>query len=97
MDGTDPALYLNMTANAAIVTNVQTAALAVPLDAVQFDDAGEFVNRQRPDGTFERVNIISGETEDDLVYVTGDLQPGDLVEVITPVDTPTGPGGLFGG
>ncbi len=94
----DPALYLNMTANAAIVTNVQAAALAVPLDAVQFDDAGEFVNRRRPDGTLERVNIISGETEDDLVYVTGDLQPGDQVEVITPEATsPGGPGGLFGG
>jgi len=95
--GSDPALYLNMTANAAIVTNVQAAALAVPLDAVQFDDAGEFVNRQRADGTFERVDILSGETEDDLVYVTGDLQPGDQVQVNTPADTTTGPGGLFGG
>lgn len=93
----DPTLYLNMTANAAIVTNVQAAALAVPLDAVQFDDTGEFVNRQRADGTFERVNIISGGTEDDLVYVTGDLQPGDQVQVIVPVEAPSGPGGLFGG
>lgn len=97
LDRDDPALYLNMTANATIVTDVQNAALAVPLDAVQFDDAGEFVNRQRADGTFERVNIISGGTEDDLVYVTGDLQPGDQVQVIVPVEAPSGPGGLFGG
>ena len=39
----DPRLYLNMTANASIVTAVQEAALAVPLDAIQFDDGGEFV------------------------------------------------------
>ncbi len=98
VDGNDPALYLKMTANAAIVTNVQNAALAVPLDAVQFDDAGEFINRQRSDGSFERVDILSGATEDDLVYVTGDLRPGDLVEVLTPTTTaPGGPGGLFGG
>ena len=95
--GSDPALYLNMTANATIVTDVQAEALAVPLDAVQFDDTSEFVNRQRPDGSFERVNIVSGETDGDYVFVTGELQPGDQVEVIIPVDTTTGPGGLFGG
>ncbi|MCC7361248.1 MAG: HlyD family efflux transporter periplasmic adaptor subunit [Anaerolineales bacterium] len=95
--GSNPTLYLNMTANATIVTNVQAEALAVPLDAVQFDDAGEFVNRQRTDGAFERVDIVSGETEDDYVFVTGDLRAGDRVEVIAPVDTPAGPGGLFGG
>jgi HlyD family secretion protein len=95
--GSDPSLYLNMTANAVIVTHVQEAALAVPLDAVQFDDAGEYVNRQRPDGSFERVNIVSGETEDDIVFVTGDLQPGDQVQVITAEATPEGPGGFFGG
>jgi HlyD family secretion protein len=77
----DPRLYLNMTANASIVTEVREAALAVPLDAILFDDDGEYVNRVRADGTVERVNVISGETDGDLVYVTGDLAEGDRVQL----------------
>lgn len=84
----DPRLYLNMTANASIVTAVQEAALAVPLDAIQFDDAGEFVNRVRADGSVERVNVISGEIAGDRVYVSGGLQPGDRVQLTLPEARP---------
>jgi HlyD family secretion protein len=91
----DPRLYLNMTASAIIVTAEQAGALAVPLDAVQFDAQGEFVNRMRPDGTAERVDIVSGQIVGDLVLVTGNLQPGETVQVVTP--TPEPPGGPFGG
>jgi HlyD family secretion protein len=92
----DPRLYLNMTANASIVTEVKEAALAVPLDAIQFDDAGEYVNRVRADGTVERVNVVSGETDGDLVYVTGDLAPGDQVQINVPPTEPEN-GFPFGG
>jgi HlyD family secretion protein len=92
----DPRLYLNMTANASIVTEVREAALAVPLDAIQFDDEGEYVNRVRADGTVERVNVISGETEGDLVYVTGDLAEGDRVQINAPAVGPEN-GFPFGG
>jgi len=92
----DPRLYLNMTANAQIVTEVREAALAVPLDAIQFDDQGEYVNRVRADGTLERVNVISGETEGDLVYVTGDLAEGDRVQINAPATGPDN-GFPFGG
>jgi multidrug efflux pump subunit AcrA (membrane-fusion protein) len=95
LDESDPRLFLNMTANAAIVTDVQENALAVPLDAVQFDDEGEYVTRVHPNGATERVNIISGQTDGDLVFVTGDLTPGDQVQIFVPeVETtlPFGPG-----
>ena len=61
-----------------------------------FDDGGEFVNRVRADGTVERVNVVSGETEGDLVYVSGDLQPGDRVQLILPAERPDN-GFPFGG
>jgi multidrug efflux pump subunit AcrA (membrane-fusion protein) len=70
----------------------------VPVNAVQFDNQGEFVNRVRADGTTERVDVVSGQTEDEWVIVTGSLQPGDTVQVKAPEPTtPGGRGGPFGG
>jgi multidrug efflux pump subunit AcrA (membrane-fusion protein) len=94
--GGDPRLYLDMTANTVIVTDVQDAALAVPVNAVQFDNQGEYVNRVRADGTIERIDVVSGQTEGDWVIVTGPLQLGDTVQVKAP--EPTLPSrGPFGG
>ena len=79
----DPRVLLGMTANVSIVTNTQVGALAVPLDAVQLDQAGEFVNRVK-EGAVERVKVTSGQIDGDMVGVTGALQPGDQVQVIPP-------------
>ena len=85
---TDPRLLLYMTANANIVTSVQQSALAVPLTAIQYDNAGEFVNRLNSAGVLERVNVTSGQTINDLVVVQGSLKPGDKVEVLATTSTP---------
>jgi HlyD family secretion protein len=90
---TDPSVLLNMTANVNIVTDLQEGALAVPLDAVQLDDAGEYVNRVNALGIVERVDVVSGAVQDDYVIVTGSLNPGDQVQLIQPV--PTNNGGPF--
>lgn len=90
----DPRLYLSMTASAVIVTAVEDDALAVPLDAVQYDGAGEFVNRVGADGGVERVNVTSGVIDGDWVTVRGDLAPGDTVQLAPP---PLPSGGPFGG
>ena len=71
--------------------------LAVPLDAVQFDAKNkvEFVNRVNADGTLERVTVISGQMQEELVVITGAVQPGDKVELVTPKPSssnPFGPG-----
>lgn len=92
---TDPRLYLNMTASAVIVTEVQDNALAVPLDAVQYDNEGEFVNRVKADGTVERVNVTSGVIDGEWVTVSGGLEAGDTVQ-LAPPEAPS-PGGPFGG
>jgi HlyD family secretion protein len=92
---TDPGVLMGMTANIKIVTNKDEGAFAVPLDAVQLDTQGEFVNRVKADNTTERVDIVSGEVQGDLVVVTGPLKAGDKVELVKP--KPTNNGGPFGG
>ncbi|MBM4425478.1 MAG: efflux RND transporter periplasmic adaptor subunit [Chloroflexi bacterium] len=92
----DPRILIGMTASVNIVTNTDEGALAVPLDAVQLDTEGEFVNRVKEGGVLERVNIKSGEVQDDVVVVTGPLQAGDTVQIVKPVPvnngSPFGPG-----
>ncbi len=90
----DPKVLLGMTADVSIVTDKNEGALAVPLDAVQLDPAGEFVNRVKADNTLERVNVVSGAVQGDLVVVTGNLKPGDKVQIVEP--KPTNSGSPFG-
>ena len=95
LDAVDPRVLLGMTANVNIVTATTANALAVPLDAVQLDTQGEYVNRVTGPATIERVPVISGAVQDTLVIVQGNLKPGDEVQLIKPV--PTSSGSPFGG
>ena len=91
-----PDLMLGMTANVQIVTEVLRDALAVPIDAVQYDDEGEYVmalNGLDRDQT--RVPVKSGVIQDDQVVVIGELRPGQKVVIFTP--KPTESGSPFGG
>ena len=91
----DARVLLGMTANVDIVTATQADALAVPLDAVQLNTQGEYVNRVTGPNAVERVPVVSGAVQDTLVIVTGNLKPGDQVQLIKPV--PTNSGSPFGG
>jgi HlyD family secretion protein len=95
IDTLDPRVLLGMTANVNIVTATEANALAVPLDAVQLDTQGEFVNRVNGPGVVERVPVVSGAVQDILVIVKGNLKAGDQVQIIKPV--PTNSGSPFGG
>lgn len=78
----DPRVLLGMTADVAIVTDVEKDALAVPIDAVQSDEQGEFVLRVKgASGEVERVAVQSGIIQDDLVVVRGSLAVGDTVQI----------------
>jgi RND family efflux transporter MFP subunit len=90
----DPRVLLGMTADVSIVTATEQNALAVPLDAVQLDAEGEFVNRVDALGAVERVPVVSGAVQNELVIVKGDLRPDDVVQLVKPV--PTSNGGPFG-
>jgi multidrug efflux pump subunit AcrA (membrane-fusion protein) len=79
----DPRVLLGMTADATIVTAVQDNALAVPLNAVQLDKTSEYVTRVvDAAGTTERVDVVSGQIQGDLVVVAGKLNPGDKVLLV---------------
>lgn len=89
-------LMLGMTSYVKIVIEVQQKVLAVPIDAVQYDDEGEYVmvfNRSSRDQT--RVTIESGVIQGDQVVISGDLRPGQQVVSFTP--KPTESGSPFGG
>ena len=84
----DPRLLTGMTATVSIITSVNNNALAVPLDAVQNDSGGEYVNRV-VNGVAERVNVKSGQLIEDMVLVAGDLKPGELVQLVRAISTTT--------
>ncbi len=93
---TKPEILLGMTANVQIVTEVLEDALAVPIDAIQYDDEGEYVmlfNGLGKDQT--RVAVKSGVIQGDQVVVIGELLPGQKVVIFIP--KPTESGSPFGG
>lgn len=71
-------LPLNSTANLSILIR-EEEALAVPVNAVQSDDVGEYVWAVRNDEPV-RVDVVSGSVIEDLVVVTGNLTAGELVQ-----------------
>jgi multidrug efflux pump subunit AcrA (membrane-fusion protein) len=90
----DVFLPLAGTANVIIQVTDVNLSLAVPIAALQNDDAGEYVLVMQPDGTSERVDVISSTIVADLVVVTGDLQEGDTLTSAQNGALPAG--GLFG-
>ena len=93
---TKPEILLGMTANVQIVTEVLEDALAVPIDAIQYDDEGEYVmlfNGLGKDQT--RVAVKSGVIQGDQVVVIGELLPRQKVVIFIP--KPTESGSPFGG
>jgi HlyD family secretion protein len=96
-DNTNTTLYFGSTANVTIAVSESQEHLAVPLNTIKNDSQGEYVLRQLPDGSPERVNIQSYEMFDNLVIVTGDLQSGDPLQLSIPDEgINAGPGGMFG-
>lgn len=81
---------LGMTADVRIITAVDQAALAVPVDAVQFDaDDQEFVTVIEGDQT-RRVDVVTGNINGDYVLlVSGDLKAGDQVALFQAVSSST--------
>lgn len=84
LETANPKILNGMTANVVIVTATTEGALAIPLNAVQLDGSTEYVNRMKADGTYEKVEIVSGQVQAGLVVVSGDLKPGETVLVGAP-------------
>lgn len=93
----NPNVLLGMSANVLITTNSKAGTLAVPLQALQYDTQGEFVNVVQSDGSLQRVPVQSGQIQGSLVVVDGALKNGDQVELATATASTTTTGGGFGG
>ncbi|HJO34274.1 MAG TPA: efflux RND transporter periplasmic adaptor subunit [Anaerolineales bacterium] len=86
-----PEMLLGMTAYVRIVTEVMHDALAVPIDAVQYDDEGEYVMLSGGPGREQtRVAVVSGVIQDEMVVVSGELRAGQRVVIFTPQPTQSG-------
>lgn len=85
-----PNVRLGMTADVRIITGVDQAALAVPVDAVQFDETDqEYVTVVEGEET-RRVDVVTGNIDGDYVLlISGDLQAGDQVALFQAVSTST--------
>ena len=82
LDPVEQPLLLGATSDVTIQTGAPRQAKTVPVRAIQSDSQGEFVNVLQGDGTFQRVNVTTGQLKgDQVVILSGDLQTGDQVEL----------------
>jgi RND family efflux transporter MFP subunit len=82
LDAADADILLGATATVDINTGAASESLAVPVEAVQSDDSGEYVMRVNTDGSTERVTVVSGTVSGTSVMVTSsDLSAGDVVQL----------------
>lgn len=77
----DSPAFFGATANVTILVSEPQERLAVPISAIKNDSQGEYVLRITGEESTERVNIQSYELIDSLVTVTGDLNPGDELQL----------------
>ena len=65
----------------AIPISTSQSALAIPRDALVLRQSGQFVYRINGENIAERVHVDIGDSQGDLIAVTGDLREGDLVAI----------------
>lgn len=102
LDGNNPEIPINATAEVSIQVNDPVVNLAVPASAVLSDSVGEYV-QVLENGIVQRVDVVSGTIlSDDNVIVTGALSAGQQVVTVqsttsSTTNNPVGGGGFLGG
>jgi multidrug efflux pump subunit AcrA (membrane-fusion protein) len=98
IDQADSAILIGATADVTIYAGQAQNVLAVPVSAVGSDSKGEFVYVIGSDGSSQQVSVVSGQIlPDDTVIVSGDLQAGEQVGLLSSTSTGTNNGGFGGG
>ncbi len=88
---------LGTTVDTVIQVKEASAALVIPITAIQNDDKGEYVWLIKEDGSTTRVDVVGGSIVGDLVTVTGDLKEGDRISTAQSSGNGGPGGGPFGG
>ena len=99
VDPTDKPILFGAVANVTITTGAPHTTLAIPVGAVLSDTKGEYVLLITPDGSTQRVTVVSGDLSRNLVTITttGTLKEGDQVQLGSGSSSSSGTGGGGGG
>lgn len=101
LDKTDPSILIGATADVTIQAGQPQNVLTVPVTSVANDANGEYVNVIDATGNATQVPVTSGQIlQNNTVIVTGKLQVGQTVGLLSSTSTGTnnsGGGGLGGG
>ena len=98
LDQADSSILIGATADVTIYAGQSQNVLTVPVSAVGNTSQGEYVVVISSDGSTRQVSVVSGQIlPDDTVIVTGDLQAGESVGLLSNSSTGTNNGGFGGG
>jgi multidrug efflux pump subunit AcrA (membrane-fusion protein) len=98
LDQSDPTILIGATADVIIQAGQPQEVFTVPVSAVGSDTNGEYVYVISSSGAAQQVSIVSGQIlADNTVIVSGDLQVGESVGLLSSTSTGTNSGGLGGG
>jgi multidrug efflux pump subunit AcrA (membrane-fusion protein) len=98
LDQADPSILIGATADVTIQAGQPQEVFTVPVNAVGSDTNGEYVYVIPSSGSAQQVSVVSGQIlADNTVIVSGDLQVGETVGLLTSTSTGTNNGGLGGG
>jgi IMP cyclohydrolase len=74
-------LSVGQLVSVAIPISVGQSTLTVPRDALVLRQSGQYVYRINAENIAERISVDIGDTEGELIAVTGALQEGDAVVI----------------
>jgi RND family efflux transporter MFP subunit len=98
LDQSDPTILIGATADVTIQAGQPQEVFTVPVSAVGSDTNGEYVYVISSSGAAQKVSVVSGQIlADNTVIVSGDLQVGETVGLLTSTSTGTNNGGGLGG
>ncbi|HSB65120.1 MAG TPA: efflux RND transporter periplasmic adaptor subunit [Anaerolineales bacterium] len=98
LDQADPSILIGATADVTIQAGQAQNVLTVPVSAVGNDTNGEYVYVIDASGNATQVSVVSGQIlPNNTVIVTGNLQPGASVGLLSSTSTGTNNGGFGGG
>ena len=98
LDQSDPSVLIGATADVTIQAGQPQNVLTVPVSAVGNDTNGEYVYVVDANNNPTQVSVVSGQIlANNTVIVTGNLQPGATVGLLSSTSTGTNNSGGFGG
>ncbi len=98
LDKADPSILIGATADVTVQAGQPQKVLTVPVSAVGSDSQGEYVYVIDTSGNATQVSVVSGQIlSNNTVIVTGNLQVGETVGLLSSTSTGTNSSGGAGG